>query len=240
MADNIWNTLKQQMANAGKPQGNDWNDLNTIKAGLGGKAVGDIKELPMYQQLVSMLQGGYTQGLPYKDQLLQTSTGAINQQYGNASKDLNDMMSGRGLGKSGIGIQAQANLSGKQSTALNQATGQLNEQDIAYRNQAMLNLLGLNTAEGNYGLQQNQQQLSALQTLLSGRLQEDKQNEENKFDWGSVLKDIGSLAAAPLTGGTSLLGLLVGGGKSGISGMAGNPGGISSGANAAINNPLPF
>ena len=198
--------------------GISWDDSDTIKYYMGQKATAPTQELPMYQQLVGMLQGGYTQGLPYKDQLLQTATSAINQQYGNASKDLSDMMSGRGLGKSGIGLSAQANLAGKQSTALNQATSQLNEQDIAYRNQAMLSLLGLNTAEGTYGLQQNQQQLSALGALLTGRNQENQINAEQDAAssklWGSALGDIGSLLAAPMTGGTSLLGLLAGGGKS--------------------------
>jgi hypothetical protein len=177
----------------------------------------DTKQLPMYQDLVNMLKGGYTGGLPYKDQLLQTTTGAINKQYNKASSNLADTLSAKGLGKSGIEVAAQGNLAGEQSTALNTATANLNQEDIQYRNQAIMNLLGLNTAEGGYEGQQSQQKLSALGEILGGQISEDKlkaEEEQSNTDiWSKLLGAGGQLLTAPVSGGGSVLTNLLGLGK---------------------------
>jgi hypothetical protein len=159
-------------------------------SGLQNFANQGTQQLPMYTQLMNMLKGGYTGGLPYKDQLAQTATGAINTQYNKASTNLSENMSAKGLGKSGIGIAAQNNLAGEQSGALNQATAGINQQDIQYRNSAIMNLLGLNAQEGGYENAQKQEQLKALSTILGGQLEQDKMNDPNQI-WENLLGSVG-------------------------------------------------
>ena len=123
---------------------------------------------------------------------IQTATGGINQQYQMAGQQLQDRLSAQGLGSSGIGLGAQSQLQGQQSTALNNAY-----------------------------TSNEQQQLGALQSLLGGynsaseRNQQQQQAQAGLWEKGAVA--LGSLAAAPCTGGASLLGLtsLLGGGGGG-------------------------
>jgi hypothetical protein len=166
-------------------------------SGLQNFASQGTEQLPLYQYLSTLLQGGASGGIPYKGNLLQTSTGAINKQYNTASNKLSDTMSAKGLGKSGIGIAAQSNLAGEQSGALNQATANINQEDINYRNQMISNLLGLNASEGGYEGQQKQQKLSALSQLLGGQLEEDKMDDTSDI-FESLLSAVGRLGSAAL------------------------------------------
>ena len=159
-------------------------------SGLQNFANQGTQQLPMYQDLMNMLKGGYTGGLPYKDQLVQTATGAINNQYNKASQNLSSNLSAKGLGKSGIAIQAQGQLAGEQSGALNTATANLNQEDIQYRNQAIMNLLGLNQSEGGYENAQRQEQLKALSTIFGGQLEQEKIDDPTQI-WESLLGNVG-------------------------------------------------
>lgn len=168
-------------------------------SGLQNFADQGTQQLPMYDYLMKLLKGQSEGGMPFKNQLLQTSTGAINNQYNKASQSMNDMLSAKGLGKSGIGIAAQGNLAGEQSGALNQATSGINQQDIQYRNQAIMNLLGLNTSEGGYENAQQGLKGKALSTILGGQLEEDKMNDTSGI-WEKLLGGIGQLGSTYLMG----------------------------------------
>ena len=123
---------------------------------------------------------------------IQTATGGINQQYQMAGQQLQDRLSAQGLGSSGIGLGTQSQLQGQQSTALNNAY-----------------------------TSNEQQQLGALQSLLGGYNSASERNQQQQQAqaglWETGAKALGSLAAAPFTGGASLLGLtsLLGGGGGG-------------------------
>jgi hypothetical protein len=171
-------------------------------SGLQNFAAQGTKQLPMYDYLMKLLQGQSESGMPFKNQLLQTSTGAINNQYNKASQSMNDILSAKGLGKSGIGIAAQGNLAGEQSGALNQATAGINQQDIQYRNQAIANLLGLNTSEGGYENAQQQEKLKAMSTILGGQLEEDKMDDPWSI-FSSLLGTAGKVGASALLKGGS-------------------------------------
>lgn len=121
-------------------------------------------KIPNFDFLQNYLQGGAQNGMPFKDQLAQTSEGAINTQYNQAQQNMAQSLSGKGLGRSGIGIAAAQGLEGQRSGALNQATANLNQEDIAYRNNAIAQLLGLSTSQA--GLTQQGQGMA-----LSGNLQ---------------------------------------------------------------------
>jgi hypothetical protein len=163
-----------------------------------------VEDLPDYQFLAQYLKGGIEKGLPYKDQLLQTSTGAIRGQYDTASRNLADSLSSRGVGGSGIGLVAQNQLQGQESSALNQVTTNINAQDIQFRQDAIARLLGLSTSQASYGLNQKSQSLGALQYLY-GAGQQDRQfqteinqrerAQEMKF-WSDLLGSAGQVAGA--------------------------------------------
>ena len=149
----------------------------------------------IYNQVLQQSQGGMNS--------IQTATGGINQQYQMAGQSLQDRLSAQGLGSSGIGLGALAQLQGQQSTALNNAY-----------------------------TSNEQQQLGALQSLLGGynsaseRNQQQQQAQAGLWEKGAVA--LGSLAAAPFTGGASLAGLtgLLGGGGNGIQANDEDPSGL--------------
>jgi len=136
--------------------------------------------------------GGASQfgGMPHLQNLLQTSQGAINKQYGTASTNLSDKLSAMGLSHSGIGVGAQASLSGEQSGALNDATTkamtEADQYDMAIRNQ----------------------QLQSIQMLLSGKNMSDVGNRQDQQQknalWGDIGKGLGQFIP--------LAGMLMGGG----------------------------
>ena len=173
----------------------DWGQA--LSGDIGNYTKNPIQD---YSWLSDYLKGGATSGMPFKDQLLQTSTGTINKQFDQASKSLNENLSAKGLGSSGIGINAQMGLAGQQAGALNQATSQLNQQDINYRNQAIAQLLGLDVSQA----QMTGQGLSLNLGQYNAQQQRDMQQQaQSSSFWGSIMGDVGGLLSAPYSGNTT-------------------------------------
>lgn len=142
---------------------------------------GDSSALKNTEFLTTYLKDALTNGLPFKDQLRQTSSGTINTAFNTAGTRLSETLAGRGTLRSGIGSAAQIALAGERGKALASNEASLNTQDISFRENAIAKLLGidqLNLSEA--GLNQN-----FLQTLLSGKNAADVNNfniEQNKFN----------------------------------------------------------
>ena len=104
----------------------------------------------IYNQVLQQSQGGMNS--------IQTATGGINQQYQMAGQSLQDRLSAQGLGSSGIGLGALAQLQGQQSTALENAYTSNEQQQLG----ALQMLLGGWNSASQLNNQKNQQQINAL------------------------------------------------------------------------------
>ena len=171
---------------------------------------GDSQQVrDIYNQAISDFQqgGGAAQfgGMPHLQNLLQTSTGAINKQYSTASTNLSDKLSAMGLSHSGIGLGAQSQLQGEQSAALNDAT-----------TKAM-------TEADQYDLALRNQQLQSIQMLLSGKNMSDTHNMQEQQQknslWGEIGQGVGTIGGAVLGGP---IGAGIGGGLGKLLGGGGN------------------
>ena len=161
---------------------------------------GDSQQVEdLYNQAVA--QSGGVNGL-------QTGVGQVNQQYNQATMNLQDRLSAMGLGSSGVGLGLLSQLQGQRSTSIDQAVTSADQQQLG----ALQSLLGGYNSASDRNLQQQQMQAQM---------------------WEKGAVALGSLAAAPFTGGASLAGLtsLLGGGGSGIQSNAEDPSGLAGSAN---------
>lgn len=176
------------------------NYLDRFYSGYLARA-GQPEYLPEYSFLSSYLKGA-TGGMPFKDELLQTSTGAIRRRYDTASRDLASNLSARGVGGSGISLAAQNQLLGSEATALNEATSAINAQDINFRQNAIAQLLGLSQAQGQFQLGQQGQGLQALGQLTQYNQFEQDLNQRRRAAtlgfWGQLLGGVGQAAGGYL------------------------------------------
>lgn len=177
------------------------NYLDNYYSGFLSRA-GSPESLPMYDFLAAYLRGGAEGGMPFKNQLLQTSTGAIKKQYDTASRDLASNLSSRGIGGGGVSLVAQNQLEASESGALNQATTAINQQDIDFRQNAIAQLLGLSSAEGQYRSSQRGQGLDSL-SQLTGYNQfeqglDQRRREATLGFWGQLLGGAGQAAGGYL------------------------------------------
>lgn len=130
--------------------------------------------------LMSLLEGAYSGGMPFKDELRQQSTGAISGAFDKAELGLKQNLSSSGLGRSGVGSVALADLYGEEGSALALNEANLNKMDVGFREGALGKMLGLTQLGTNYEM--------ALRNLGEGQRQ---------FDWGRRLqqeagdKDVG-------------------------------------------------
>src|SRR5208283_2830343 len=85
---------------------------------------------------------------------LQTSTGQVNNQYNMASQNLQDSLSSRGLGSSGVGLGALSQLMGQRSTDIEGAVTSSNQQQLG----ALQSLLGGYNSASERNQQQQQTQ----------------------------------------------------------------------------------
>ena len=123
-----------------------------------------------YDWLSNYLKNTATEGIPYKQDMLNTSIRGIQTGLNNQRAQLQTSLSQRGLGRGGISVGAQQGINNAGNTAIANATSQINQQDIQARTNAIQQLLGLNQsqASNNLGLygQRNQSQLGQDQLEL--------------------------------------------------------------------------
>lgn len=173
------------------------NYLDNFYSGYLSRA-GQPGALPEYDFLSSYLKSGASGGMPFKDQLLQASTGAIKKRYGTASRDLASNLSARNIGGGGVSLVAQNELLASESGAINDATSQINAQDINFRQNAIAQLLGLSQAQGQFQLGQQGQGLQALGQLTQyNQFEQDldqRRKQANLQFWGQLLGGAGQAA----------------------------------------------
>lgn len=179
------------------------NYLDSQYSGYLGRA-GQPEYLPMYDFLSNYLREGAEGGMPFRDQLRQNAEGTIRRQYDKAGRDLSSNLSSRGIGGSGISLVAQNELQTAESGALNEATANLNQQDIGFRQNSIAQLLGLSQAQGSYFGQQRGQGLDALGQLTGYNQFEQELGEKRRLSnlafWGSLLEGAGSASGGYLGG----------------------------------------
>ena len=166
------------------------NNTNTFNSqgGTGGQ---------QYDWLSSFLKNSSANGMPYKQDMLNTATRGIQENVASGLDQVQTSLSQRGLGRGGISVGARANVTNAGNKAINQATSQVNQEDMQFRMNAIKELLGLNTqqAKNNLGQLEDQNQT---QLGISKLQQQESEYNTDRSDkmWGAVGGMLGSLGSA--------------------------------------------
>lgn len=117
--------------------------------------------------LSNYLQGASNGTIPGADQMRQTAYGKINTQTNNSAQRLKENMAANGMGQSGIASSALASLYGSGAGAIGDFESNLAEKELSFKQNAVSQLLGLNSFEGG--------QRTGLETLGQNQAQMDQQ-----------------------------------------------------------------
>ena len=161
-----------------------------------------------FDYLSNYLKDSMSNGLPFKDALRQFATGGINKSFDASSMRMKEDLAGRGMLGSGASMAAQSMLSGERGSAIGESDARLNEADIDFRSQSLMNLMRMNEFEGT----QDQQYGLAMKNLLERKRQFDESlqfEKDNQPEWwesvlGSILGGAAKVGTAYAIGGTSL------------------------------------
>ncbi|MFC2135981.1 hypothetical protein ACFLTH_15300 [Bacteroidota bacterium] len=131
--------------------------------------------------LRELLQGGITKGMPFKDQFRQQAFGDINTSFDQSSTALNQMLAGTGNLRSGAAQAAQAGMAGQRGSALNQANVALNQQDIDYRQNAISQLLGIETGQAGLDLASSKFDWQKLMEMITAKQSQGMYDLQKKY-----------------------------------------------------------
>ena len=162
---------------------------NSIIKGSSGGTTSTSGSSSNYGYLSNLLKGNVTSGMPNMAQYRQNAQTAVNTNYNKASTGLSESLAQSGLFRSGVSTAGKMSLEAGRSNALGNVETNLAEQDVAYRTNALSQLLGLENT--NLGYQQLDQ--NALLALLGAGQTTATEETDNNSSWGNIL---GSLIGA--------------------------------------------
>lgn len=153
-----------------------------------------------YGMLGSILSKQIQSGLPNVDEYRQLSQSAIKKNAKLNQTQLNESFANRGMGNSGAAMAAQAMLSGETSQALGQNEVQLSQMQEDYKNNALSQLLNLNS----FGANAEQNQISNLLNLLGLDRQQYQFSKNLNFQKDNQSSDFAQLLGSVLGGGAQV------------------------------------
>ncbi len=144
--------------------------------------------------LRNYLTSGIRNGLPQRSQLENYARGLIGQQTNKQLLGQSQRLAATGLDRSGIGIAAQNQIYEGQSNALAGVENNLNREDIAFRQNAVSNLLGLNRL-GMTGLGLDRDYMNQLMGFSEGSREFNANQDLKPSPWGQIFGQILNTAA---------------------------------------------
>lgn len=207
-----WKKLLEQATS----QENSAKNLMSNVNGLYGQAQNTDYTGDFYGLLGDMLSKQMTDGLPNLDQYQQLSEGSINKSFNNSRTSMKEDLASRGMGGSGAAMAAMAGLSGERASALGQNALGLSEMNENYKQQALGNLMNLNSV----GVNAKQNQFSNILNALGLQLGQFNQNRDYQMQKDNQPSWLGSLLGSLLGAGTSVAttGFMTNWGKGNVNG----------------------
>lgn len=156
---------------------------------------GDFYEM-LGALLTERLQGGMS-GL---ENVKQSSEGAINKGFNTSRTKMKEDLASRGMGGSGAALSAIAQLGGERASALGDNDIKINQMNEDYKQNALTQLLGLNS----FGAGAEQQQFGNLFSLLGLDINQMNFNREMKYKEDNTPSGFGQFLGQLLGAGTQI------------------------------------